>query len=505
MKKNIALLIVAAQTFVSYATLERATPESQGVSSHGIIKFVEACDKMGTFHSFVLLRHGKLIAEGWWKPYAPEMTHMLYSHSKSFIATGIGFLVDEGKIDLDERVLNIFPEYDKPSTDPKFKQLRIRDLLTMNIGSSSDHIAHSDKNWVERFFSKKIKHDPGTKFKYDSDATYLLSAIIERKTSKKTMDFLNEKLFSKIGITKAWTTYSPQGIACGGWGMNMTTHEMARFGQFYLQEGSWNGKQLLSKDFVRLASSRQTWSGWINVGARAIGTGTDWEQGYGFQFWRCRPDGVYRADGAFGQFTAVMPHQDAVLSVTAGLNDMQKELNIAWENLLPAMSDKPLPEDKASQTKLEKLCSSLGLPKVEGKASGNESAYGTYSVGKGGKHGRFNFTKVTLSRAANGWTIALDGECGVQTIPVGGKDWQYGSIKLQNIDYEPLGGIIGIQPTAATGGWTAADRFEAQVYLVGTPGHLNFKFHFNKGALKFNYHYWGMSASSAELDCERVK
>lgn len=491
--------IFAVMACTVSAVMEPATPESQGVDSQGILDFIDDCEKLGGVHSFVLLRHGKLVAEGWWKPFERDRTHMLYSHSKSFISTAIGFLLDEGKLDLDERVIDIFPEFAPEKPGKYWRELRVRDLLTMNIGAASDHISHTGGHWMRQFFTKNIQHAPGTKFKYDSDATYVLSAIVEKRSAKKTMEFLEEKLFSKIGIKKAWTTYSPQGIACGGWGMNMTTRELARFGQFYLQEGKWEGRQLLSSDYVRLASTRQTWSGWINVGARAIGTGSDWEQGYGFQFWRCKPDGFYRADGAFGQSTIVMPCKDAVLSITAGLGDMQRLYDIVWQNLLPAMKESPLPENAKVASHLTERCAKLELPKIADAGNSDESLYGKYEFTNPELQKRFGFKSVALARTANGWSLALDGNCALQTLPIGKGEWARGSVKLEAHDFENLGAIIGSQPTAACGGWTEKGRFTARVYLVETPSYLDFTLSFKEGKLDFLYHYWGMGESRVSL------
>ena len=332
----------------AFALMEPATPESQGVPSEAILKFIDGCEKtfdagdLGAMHGFVIVRHGKVIAEGSWKPFDTlNETHMLYSHSKSFTSSAIGLLADRGKIDLDERIVDIFSNEVPAKVSENLAQLRVRDLLTMNVGKK-DHLLRDGGDWVKEFLSKDFFRKPGTGFKYDSDATYMLAAIVEKKSGMKMMDYLQKNMFDQIGITKAWTTCSPQGIPCGGWGMNMTTRELARFGQLYLNRGDWDGKRVLSSDWVSLATTRQTWSGWQNVGVKALGEGTDWEQGYGFQFWRCR-HGAYRADGAGGQYTVVIPEKDMVVSAHAGLGDFPKELDLIWDNLLPVLKDASIP------------------------------------------------------------------------------------------------------------------------------------------------------------------
>ena len=326
----VAALCCALAALSAAAEMEYATPESQGVDSQAILNWIDACEKTfdgvkeGRIHGFVIVRHGKTIAEGSWKPFDTlNEPHMLYSHSKSFTSSAVGFLADDGKIDLDERIVDIFPDELPANPSDNLRQLRVRDLLTMNVGKK-DHLLRDGGDWVREFLSKDFGKKPGTGFRYDSDATYMLSAIVEKRTGKKLMDFLKERMFDKIGISSAWSTTSPQGIACGGWGMNMTTRDIARFGQLYLQQGRWGGEYVLSPSWVALATTRHTWSGWSNIGVKALGEGSDWEQGYGFQFWRCR-HGAYRADGAAGQLTVVLPECDMVVSVNAGLSNMQAE------------------------------------------------------------------------------------------------------------------------------------------------------------------------------------
>ena len=346
------------------ADMPRATPESQGVSSKAILEWIDACDaQMKYIHGFVLVRHGRVIAEGTWAPFDTlNEPHMLYSHSKSFTSTAIGFLADEGKLDLDERIADIFADKMPAEPSQRLLQVRVRDLLSMNFGSNPNKGARSDANnpdWEKSILARPMEvADPGRKHRYDSDATYLLSCIVERKSGKRTMEYLKEKLFDPLGMTSPWSTVSTSGTACGGWGMNMTTRDIAKFGQLLLNEGVWDGKRILSKDWVRLATSKQT--------ATSGGPESDWAQGYGFQFWRCR-HGAYRADGAAGQFTIVMEDQGAVLSINAGDNDMQRSLNLVWKHILPALGPSALPEDAAAQAKLAERCASLKLPVLENK------------------------------------------------------------------------------------------------------------------------------------------
>ena len=459
----------------AFALMEPATPESQGVPSEAILKFIDGCEKtfdagdLGAMHGFVIVRHGKVIAEGSWKPFDTlNETHMLYSHSKSFTSSAIGLLADRGKIDLDERIVDIFSNEVPAKVSENLAQLRVRDLLTMNVGKK-DHLLRDGGDWVKEFLSKDFFRKPGTGFKYDSDATYMLAAIVEKKSGMKMMDYLQKNMFDQIGITKAWTTCSPQGIPCGGWGMNMTTRELARFGQLYLNRGDWDGKRVLSSDWVSLATTRQTWSGWQNVGVKALGEGTDWEQGYGFQFWRCR-HGAYRADGAGGQYTVVIPEKDMVVSAHAGLGDFPKELDLIWDNLLPVLKDAPLAENPSAQKKLADRLAKLAIKPVEFARARKWTTPFEFSLrenARGFKSVRFD------PKDGGGCICTLVTRAGEQKFPAGTGEWQKGSIRIDTENYEGLGAYIGEHKTMASCGFVTGG-FHLKAYLTGTTGYLEF-------------------------------
>ena len=460
---------------VLLAAMEPATPESQGVPSEAILKFIDGCEKtfdagdLGAMHGFVIVRHGKVIAEGSWKPFDTlNETHMLYSHSKSFTSSAIGLLADRGKIDLDERIVDIFSNEVPAKVSENLAQLRVRDLLTMNVGKK-DHLLRDGGDWVKEFLSKDFFRKPGTGFKYDSDATYMLAAIVEKKSGMKMMDYLQKNMFDQIGIAKAWTTCSPQGIPCGGWGMNMTTRELARFGQLYLNRGDWDGKRVLSSDWVSLATTRQTWSGWQNVGVKALGEGTDWEQGYGFQFWRCR-HGAYRADGAGGQYTVVIPEKDMVVSAHAGLGDFPKELDLIWDNLLPVLKDAPLAENPSAQKKLADRLAKLAIKPVEFARARKWTTPFEFSLrenSRGFKSVRFD------PKDGGGCICTLVTRAGEQKFPAGTGEWQEGSIRIDTENYEGLGAYIGEHKTMASCGFVTGG-FHLKAYLTGTTGYLEF-------------------------------
>jgi len=474
---NMKVLAAASCALVAAACLaemEPASPESQGMDSQAILNWIDACEKTfdgakeGRIHGFVIVRHGKTVAEGSWRPFDTlNEPHMLYSHSKSFTSSAIGFLVDEGKLDLDERIVDIFPESVPADASENLRQLRVRDLLTMNVGKK-DHLLRNGGDWVKEFLSKDFEKKPGTGFRYDSDATYMLSAIVEKRTGKKLMDFLKERMFDKIGITSAWSTTSPQGIACGGWGMNMTTRDIARFGQLYLQNGKWGDEYVLTPYWTALATMRHTWSGWKNIGVKALGEGGDWEQGYGFQFWRCR-HGAYRADGAAGQYTIVVPDLDLVVSINAGLRDMGKEINLVWEHLLPGAKSAPLAEGEAF-ARLRKRLAALAIPPTAGSAAGLGKFLGkTYEF----KTNHRGIESVRFDKDGDVIFCALKVPAGEQKIPVGVGEWKKGEMRFDTMDYEALAAYIGVHKTAASAGVGEDGTLRLRVYFTGDTGHID--------------------------------
>lgn len=333
------------------AALPRSTPEAQGVSSAAIREFIEAADQqVNSMHSFMLVRHGKVVAEAWWQPESPEKPHVLWSLSKSFTSTAVGLAVAEGRLSIDDRVLDYFPEDAPENPSPNLRAMRIRDLLTMNAGHQDELNWREKPHWARAFLAHPVPHKPGTHFRYNTPATYMLSAIVQKVTGETVLDYLTPRLFEPLGIDKPKWDTSPQGISIGGYGLYLRTEDIAKFGQLYLQRGQWNGKQVLPAEWVDQATSKQVSNG--SDPAR------DWDQGYGFQFWRCR-HGAYRGDGKDGQFCIVLPEQDAVVAITANTSDMQGELNIVWDKLLPAFHSGPLEENPEEQQRLGATISAL--------------------------------------------------------------------------------------------------------------------------------------------------
>lgn len=237
--------------------LPHSQPESQGVDSKGILDFVNATRTGKTeFHSFMLLRHGQVVAEGWWNPYGPDLRHSLYSCSKSFTATAVGFAIHEKKLALTDKVISFFPNQKPATISPYLAALDIKDVLMMSDGQDPEpsQIA-ADTDWVKGFLAAPIVHQPGTTFLYNSFGTYMLSAIVQKVTGQSVYDYLKPRLFAPLGITGIdWET-DLKGINTGGWGLRLKTEDMAKFAQLFLQHGKWQGKQVLPEGWAGEASS----------------------------------------------------------------------------------------------------------------------------------------------------------------------------------------------------------------------------------------------------------
>jgi CubicO group peptidase (beta-lactamase class C family) len=443
--------------------LPRSAPEQQGIPSDAILGFIQAAQKsIQSLHSFMLLRHGTLVAEGWWYPYRREAPHELYSLSKSFTSTAVGFAVAEGRLSVDDTVLSFFPEDAPKKISPNLAAMRVRHLLSMTTGHDQDAtdgtLRRRDRNAVKAFLSLPVEHAPGTHFVYNSAASYMLSAIVQKLTGQTLLDYLTPRLFEPLGIQGAtWESYLNhlgEAVNFGGWGLNVKTEDIARLGQLYLQKGVWNGKRLLPEAWVKAATSKQV--------SNAPNQNPDWEQGYGYQFWRCQPEGVYRGDGAFGQYCIVMPALDAVLAITAGVPDMQAVLSLVWEKLLPAIGKSPLPADDEAVKKLEHTLKGLKLipPKgatisplakrLSGKTFFFEHNYETLQS----LHFDFEADRVTYHLTGGGKRR------GKNTLAFGRGDWVEGIAAL---------GAPSPRSVAASGVWKAEDIFELTICQYETP------------------------------------
>ena len=470
MKSTIPLILViliALQVFgplpiAAQPPLPRSAPEAQGIDSEAVLNFLETAERqIDALHSFMLIRHGRVVAEGWWAPYAADRRHELYSLSKSFTATAVGLAVAEGKLSLDDTVLGHFPGEAPADPGVNLKAMRLRDLLSMSTGHEKEPPTSPAQVSVQTFLAQPVLFKPGTRFLYNTAATFVLSAVVQKATGQTVLEYLKPRLFEPLGIVDPTWETNFQGISLGGYGLSLRTEDIARFGLLYRQQGRWQGKQLLPASWVEAATSRQTSNG--------SHPDSDWDQGYGFQFWRSR-HGAYRGDGAFGQYCVVMPEQDAVLAITGGVKDMQAVLNLVWEKLLPGIHEKRLPKNRAMEQALRTRLAGLTLPKPEGQATSPRFAQVAgreFSFPDNEQH--LEAIRLEPVPDQDGLVLVVRRNGVEQRVRCGHERWEEGRFAH---------GAAPDRPMAARGAWSADDTYTARLCFMETPFTLTLRLRF---------------------------
>lgn len=467
-------------------SLPRSVPEKEGVSSEGILTFLDSAATKHEFHSFMFLRHGKVIAEGWWNPYQPCLKHTMYSVSKSWTSSAVGFAVSEKLFTVDDKVISFFPDELPDSISPFLAEMKVKDLLTMSSGQYPDPtyaIASGNGNWTKDFLAYPVVNEPGSKFLYTGMNTFMLCAIIKKVSGENVYDYLKPRLFDPLDIQGIDWEVNPQGINHGGSGLRLKTEDMAKLGQLYLQKGKWNGKQLIPSMWIEEATTFK-----IDQAPEATQSEkdiSDWKQGYCYQFWRCR-NSSFRADGASGQFIIVMPEKDAVIPITAEVHfDMQEEINMVWDYLLPAIKDEPLPENTLLSEKLKQRLSSLALPLAE---KSSDAPVATAISGKvfvpetnPGKFESFSFKfsgeecKFLLKADNNDYSFTF-----------GAGTWITDETSMPG----PSLSLLGVPPWKIAGSysWKDDNTLELVLRYIESPHTRTFTCKFDKDSVQINIH-----------------
>jgi CubicO group peptidase (beta-lactamase class C family) len=440
-------------------SLPRSTPAGQQTDPAAILAFLDAVESRPDIemHSLMVVRHGQVIAEGWWAPYGADRRHFLYSLSKSFTSTAAGFARAEGLLDLDDPVVKHFPEFEADITDPRSRAIRVRHVAAMASGHNRDMrgeaLDRDPDEPVRGFLLIPPDQEPGTLFEYSQPCTYTLASIVQRNSGLSLTEYLRPRLFDPLGIGPVgWQTWPP-GRQQGFSGLFARTEDIAKLGLLYLQGGRWDGRQLLPADWVAQATSQQV--------ANPDRENPDWRQGYGFQFWMSRHG--YRGDGAFGQFCVVLPEQDTVVAITAATWDMQAVLDALWAHLLPGLGASG---DGAAQEELSARLAGLALPACpagSAPASAGDVASAPFPVV--GVRGELATTLASVSVAprGEGWEVTLSEADNALTFPASAGTWAVSS---------PADRHGGTVPVAASGGW-AEGGLRLEVIFLETPHRMD--------------------------------
>ena len=462
----------------SHQRFPRSRPTQQAVSAKGLLRFLDRIARERIeLHSLMLVRHGHVVAEGWWNPYRPDLSHRLFSLSKSFTSTAVGFAWAEGRLRVDDPVLSFFPEEDSPVARENMRGIEVRHLLMMGTGHVEDTSPKlrelGGDNWVHGFFQCPVQREPGTHFVYNNGATYMLSAIVQRVTGQTLLDYLTPRLFRPLGIDHPTWESCPRGINRGYSGLKVTTEDIAAFGQLYLDHGRWRGEQLIPEAWVAEATKVQL--------ANGTDPNSDWAQGYGYQFWRSR-HGAYRGDGAYGQFCFVMPDQDAVLALTSGMSDMRPIFDVVWDELLPALATSPLSESPADLMVLEDRLQGLTLDDVP-------ESLATSAVP------RVQTPRRIITESTSGQEVAVTVEFAtpdVMRLAVVGQDWKWsidcGLVEFLDGQSTPMLWDDGpSEPVLARAIWVNPTTLEVVLRFYETPfcQHVRLSFDGRKAPIQF--------------------
>jgi CubicO group peptidase (beta-lactamase class C family) len=453
------------------SSLPRSTPADQGVDPAAILSFLDALEQRPDIemHSLMMVRYGRVVAEGWWAPYSAGRPQLLYSLSKSFTATAAAFAQAEGLLDLDDTVVSHFAEFAADITDPRSRAVKIRHAASMASGHARETLGEAlerDPNEpIRGFLLTPPDREPGTVFAYNQPCTYALASIIQRNAGMSLTRYLRPRLFDPLGIGPVgWHTFPP-GREQGFSGLHARTEDIAKLGLLYLQQGRWEGTQLIPKEWVVEATSVQV--------SNSENANPDWRQGYGFQFWMSRHG--YRGDGAFGQFCVVLPERDAVIVTTAYALDMQAMLDAMWTHLLPGLGTAS-PGKAAAHGQLSARLARLELPASPGApapADWGPWTSGPFTVTASPADSRAQpfvpsaetcLTSVEVAPRTGGWQISLIEPGNALTVPVGSGGWAVSDHADRHGDTIPV---------AASGGWLDDQTLRAEVIFVETPHRMD--------------------------------
>jgi len=402
-------------------------------------------------HSLMVVRHGHVVAEGWWAPYSAERPHLLYSLTKSFTSIAVGLAIADGLLSLDDRVVDVLPDHVPADISEQGRRITVHHLLSMTAGHGTDSLEGAWQlepgDLVKGFLRLPFAAPEGTRHTYDNSTTFILARMVERVVGRGLPEFLDERLFSPMGIEHAEWDRVASGAAFGFHGLHLTTEAVAAFGELLLRGGLWGGKQLVPREWVELATSRHIDSQHYAEEA----DGADFLYGYGYQFWMSRHG--FHGNGAFGQHCVVVPAHDLVVAVTSAQQEVQHAqdvLDAIWECLLPGIGH---PASTHDDEVLADRLRGLSLALVPGSAGPERSVTATLDASVEGS-ALPDGTTVSVDPTDGGWLIRFEP---LLEIEVGFGEWRESS---------PLG-----RPVVASGAWQG-NTFVADLYIITSPHHV---------------------------------
>jgi CubicO group peptidase (beta-lactamase class C family) len=434
---------------VPHELLPRSAPAAEGVSSRAVGALLDRLEEKAVeCHSLMVVRHGKVVAEGWWAPYSAEQRHLLYSLTKSFTSIAVGLAIGDGLLSLEDRVVDVLPEHVPDDASEQARRITVHHLLTMTAGHATDSLEEAwelePEDLVRGFLRVPFTASEGSSHTYDNATTFVLARMVEKVAGVGLPEYLDEHLFRPMGVEEAEWDRVSSGLAFGFHGLHLTTESVGAFGELLLRGGRWGERQLVPRDYVERATRSQVASRHYADGA----DGADYLSGYGYQIWMSRHG--FHGNGAFGQHCVVVPSHDLVVVVTSAQRTVQQAqdvLDAIWDCLLPGIDHK---DDPADDDALAERLRGLALPMPLGSAGPQHPLSGTLDASPedsalpGG-------VVLHLEPIDDGWRVRFEG---LFDIMIGYGAWA---------DSSPLG-----RPVRAAGAWQG-DLFVADLYVITSP------------------------------------
>jgi CubicO group peptidase (beta-lactamase class C family) len=489
--------VISAQNI--HGALERVTPESQGIPSEAVLDLIDKLEEQnGDVHSYMLIRNGKVVAEGHWAPFAAQLPHTLYSVSKAFVSMAIGMAIEDGLLALDDKVVKFYPEAAGDNIDERLKEMRIRDLMSMKSGQQKDTFSllrnAMPGEEAKAFFSMPMRDEPGRLFRYMSGNTAMLALIHAKVTGEKDLiAYLNPRLFNKLGIKASYWPRLKNGTVIGGSGFQLCTEDLAKVCILLENEGVWNGERILPLWWIKQATSLQAKYGNITDSVLALHGSKDqsvekpddWQVGYGWQLWMGHHDS-FRLCGAFGQIGSIIPDKNLIFVSNAGGRGSNKpSLNAFYDAILPALSQTPLKENPTQLKRLRERSKNLLIAPPKSSARMSDEAASAF------KSVKIDSTNALFLTAA-GYdcktrTLTIENRFAKQSISVGENSWERSEIVVEEENTETLSRISGgRQPVAAAGAWTTPNTFTVRIHFVQSPAILFITFELRDGKVHFS-------------------